>query len=115
MNKFREQAEEEKQAGTQGQWQLASPASEFLDQVKCCHDTDCMKQAVSSLKGWDWEEYKSIFRTEANARKWAFDRCKKAFERVAKDAARKLNTVQEIMVAGTDYLRRIIAPEGQGK
>ena len=24
-----------------GQWQLDSPAREYLEQVKCCHDTDC--------------------------------------------------------------------------
>ena len=35
---------------------------------------------------------------------------KEASEKVAKDEARKLSTVQEIMVRSTDYLRRIIAP-----
>ena len=39
--KFRQLADEEKQAGTQGQWQQESPAKEYLEQVKCCHDTDC--------------------------------------------------------------------------
>ena len=29
VNKFREQAEAEKQAGIQGQWQLESPAKEY--------------------------------------------------------------------------------------
>ena len=42
----------------------------------------------------------------------AFDRTKAAFE-VAKDEARKLSTVQEIMILSTDYLRRIIAPAGR--
>ena len=32
--KFRELADEEKQAGIQGQWQQESPAKEFLEQVK---------------------------------------------------------------------------------
>ena len=46
---------------------------------------------------------------------WAFDRIKEAFEKVAKDEARKLSTAQQIMIRSTDYLRRIIAPaEGQG-
>ena len=31
---FREQAAEEKQAGTQGQWQLESSAREYLEEVK---------------------------------------------------------------------------------
>ena len=35
---------------------------------------------------------------------------KEAFEKVAKDEARKLSTVQEIMIRSTDYLRHIIAP-----
>ena len=41
-----------------------------------------------------------------------FDRIKEAFEKVAKDEAMKLSTVQEIMLRNTDYLRRIIAPAG---
>ena len=60
----------------------------------------------------DWEEYKSIFRTEVKATERAFDRMKEAVEKVAKDEARKLSTVQEIMIRSTDYLRRIIAPAG---
>ena len=32
--RFREEAEEERQAGIQGQWQLESPAREYLEQVK---------------------------------------------------------------------------------
>ena len=72
MNKFREQPEEEKQAGIQGQWQLESPASDYLEQVKCCHDMDCMKQAFLVLKGGDSEEYKSIQRTDLKAREVGF-------------------------------------------
>ena len=34
VTRFRELAEEEKQAGIQGQWQLESPARENLEQVK---------------------------------------------------------------------------------
>ena len=41
---------------------------------------------------------------------WPFDRIEEAFEKVAKDEARELSTVQEIMIISTDYLRRIIAP-----
>ena len=74
--KFREDAEKERQAGIQGQWQHEAPAREYLEQVKCCNDTDCthrmMKQALLALKGRNWEEYRSIFRTEAKATEWAF-------------------------------------------
>ena len=45
-----------------------------------------------------------------NVTGWAFDRIEEAFEKVAKDEARKLSTVQEIITRNTDYLRRIIAP-----
>ena len=34
VKRFREQAEKEKQAGIQGQWQLEPPAREYLEQVK---------------------------------------------------------------------------------
>ena len=44
---------------------------------------------------------------------WAFDRNKEAFEKVTKDEARKLSTVQESMMISTDYLRRIIPPAGE--
>ena len=33
--KFRQLADEERQAGIQGQWQQESPATENLEQVKC--------------------------------------------------------------------------------
>ena len=83
----------------QGQWQHESPAKEYVEQVKCCEGTDCtprmMKQAFFALKGGDWEEYKSIFRVQAKATEWAFDRIQEAFEKVAKDEARKLSTVQK--------------------
>ena len=88
-----------KQEGIQGQWQRESQAKEYLEQVKCCKDTDCtprmMKQAFFALKRGDWEEYEGIFRVEAKATEWAFDRKHEAFEKVAKDEARKLSTVQK--------------------
>ena len=66
VKKFRERAEEEKQAGKQGQWQLESPAEEYLDQVKRSDDTCCtermMKKGFAALKSGDWEEHKGIFR-----------------------------------------------------
>ena len=52
-------------------------------------------------------------RTEEKTTEWAFDRIKEAFEQVAKDEARKLSTVQEIMIRSAEYLRRIIAPAGR--
>ena len=56
VKRFREQAEEEKQTGIQGQWQLESPARQYLEQVKCCHDTDCTDRMVQKgftvLKRW---------------------------------------------------------------
>ena len=55
---------------------------------------------------------KRTFRIDAKATEWAFDRIQEAFENVAKDEARKLSTMQEIMTISTDYLRRIIAPVG---
>ena len=49
VNKFREQAEEEKQAGIQGQWQLESPAKEYLEQVKRRDDTYCTENDEERL------------------------------------------------------------------
>ena len=87
-----------------------------MEQVKCCHDTDCtermMKNGFTALKGGDWEEYKNTFRKEVKAAEWAFDRIKEAFEQVAQDEAMKMSIVQEIMIRSADYLRRIIAPVG---
>ena len=120
VERFREEAEEERPAGgMQGQWQLESPAKECLEQVKCGNDTDCThrmkKQGFLALKSGEWEKYQSTFRNEVKVSEWAFNRMKEAFEKVAKDEARKLSTVQEIMIRSTDYLRRIIPPAvGQG-
>ena len=86
---MREQADEDKQARIQGQWQLESTAKGYLEQVKCRDDTDCMqrpmKQGFTALKGGDLEENKSIFRVEVKATEWAFDRIKEAFEQVSQD------------------------------
>ena len=91
--KSKEVARKKKQEGIQGQWQHESPAREYLEQVKCCSDTDCtpwmLKQAFFSLKGGVWEEYKGIFRVQAKAAEWAFDRIQEAFEKVAKDEGKK--------------------------
>ena len=65
-----------------------------------------MKQAFLALKG-------RLGRNKVEVTEWAFDRIKEAFERVAKDEARKLSTVQEVKIRSTDYLRRIIAPAGE--
>ena len=58
--KFRQLADESKQAGIQGQWQQESPVKEHLEQVKCCHDTDCnesvIKKDFTALKNRTWEE-----------------------------------------------------------
>ena len=55
--KFRQLADEERQAGVQGQWEQESPAREDLKQVKCCHDTDCnesmVKKDFTALKKWN--------------------------------------------------------------
>ena len=71
-----------------------------------------MKQAFFTLKGGGWDEYKSIFRVHAIATEWVFDRTQEAFEKVAKNEARKLSSVQKIMLRSTDYLRCVIAPPG---
>ena len=115
--KFRQLADEEKQARIQGQWQQESPAREYLEQVKCCHDTDCnepmMKKGFTALKNGTWEEYKETLRKKMKASEWAFDRIKEAFELVAQDEAEKMSIVQEIMIRSTEYLRRITAPVGR--
>ena len=114
--RFREEAEEERQTGIQGQRQVESPAREYLEQVKCCNDTDCThgmrKQGFFALKSGEWQEYKNTFRKEVQVSERVFDRIKEAFEKVAKDEAIKLSAVQEIMTRSADYMRRIVAPAG---
>ena len=104
--RFRQLADEEKQAGTQGQWQRESPAREYLEQVKCCHDTDCdesmMKKGFTALKNGTWEERKDIFRRKMKASEWAFDMIKEAFELVAQDETEEMSILQEIMLRSTD-------------
>ena len=72
-----------------------------------------MKQGFFALKSGEREQYKNTFRKEVKVSEWAFDRIKEAFEEVAKDEAKQLSTVQEIMIINTSYLRRIIAPAGE--
>ena len=119
VKRFRELADEEKQAGIQGQWQQKSPAREYLDQVNCCNDTDCKRtNDEERLHRLEERDVGRIFFKKKTSRKvvevseWAFDRIKEAFELVAQDEAEKMSIVQEIMLISTDYLRRIIAPVG---
>ena len=64
--KYRQLADEEKQAGIRGQWQQESSAREYLEQVKCCHDTDCnepmMKKVFTAIENGTWEECQDTFR-----------------------------------------------------
>ena len=115
--KFREDAEKEKLEGIQGQWQRESPAMAYLEQVKCCKDIDCtprmMKQAFLALKGEGTGEYTKISsESKRKPRNGLLTEQRKSSRRRKKDEARKLSTVQEIMLRSTDYLRRIIAPAG---
>ena len=116
FSKKRSRVKEDKQAGIQGQWQQESPAREYLEQMKCCHDTDCnesmMKKGFTFFKNGTWKEDKGTFRERMKASEWAFDRMKEAFDLVSQDEARMVSIVQEIMFKSTDYLRRIIAPVG---
>ena len=109
VKRFPELAEEEKQAGIQGQRQLKSPAREYLEQVRCCHDTDCnepmMKKGFAASKNAKWEENKDTFKRNMKATEWAFKRVKETFELVAQVLARKVSIVQEIMFKSTDTLR----------
>ena len=52
--RFRELGDEEKQAGMQGQWQQESPAKEYLEQVKCCHDEDYVWWVSGRKKSTKW-------------------------------------------------------------
>ena len=106
VKRFRQLADEEKQAGIQGQWQQESPAREYLEQVQCCHDTDCnepmMKKGFTAIKNGTWEEDKETFRKKMIASKWAFDRIKEAFELVVQGETENMSIVQEIMLRSTD-------------
>ena len=110
--KFRQLADEEKQARIQGQWQQESPARECLEQVKCCYDTDCnesmMKKGFTALENGTWEEYIETFEDRRMGRR----QDKEAFDLLAKDEVEQMSIVQEIMFKSTDCLRRIIAPVG---
>ena len=65
------------------------------------------------MKSGEWKTYENTFRTEVKATEWAFGRIKEAFDKVAKNEAKRPSTVQEIMIRSTDYLRCIIAPTGE--
>ena len=75
--------ERKSRKGYKGRWQQVSPADEYHEQVRCCKDTDCtprmMKQGFSALENGLWEEFQSIFKVEAKATEWAFERIREAF------------------------------------
>ena len=58
------------------------------------------------------EDFQSIFKVEAKATEWAFERVREVSEKVAKEEAEKLSIVQRIILNSTDYFRCIIAPAG---
>ena len=65
VKRFRHLADEEKLAEIQGQWQQESPDKEYLEQVKCCHDTDCnesiMKKSFTAFKNGTSEEFQETW------------------------------------------------------
>ena len=65
-----------------------------------------MNEASFALKGGDWEVQESIFRVQAKATEWVFERIQEAFEKVAKGEARKLSTVQKIISAVQNLSQR---------
>ena len=71
---------------------------------ECCNDTDCthstMKQGFHALTSGEWEEFQNTLRNEVKVSEWAFHIKKEAFDKVAKDEARKLSTVQEVRIPG---------------
>ena len=75
-----------------------------------------MKTLIFCIKCGDWEEYKSIFKVEIRPTEWAFKRIREAFEKVVKDAARRLNIAQGIMLKEYRFSCGVlISPaEGQG-
>ena len=85
-----------------------SPAKEYLERVKSCHDTDCnesmMKKGFTALKNGTWEEYKETLSLRVGLRQ---DR-----RGVRVGEAEKMSIVQGIMLRSTDYLRRVIASVG---
>ena len=94
----------------QGQWKQESPAREYLEQLKCCHGTDCnepmMKKGFTALKEWNMGRIKKPSGKKMKASGWAFDKIKEAFELVAQDETEKMSIVQEIMLRSTDFRRR---------
>ena len=72
-----------------------------------------MKHGFFALESGEWVELQNTFRNVVKVTDWACDRIKEAFEMVAKDDARKLSTVQEIMIRSAGYLRRITTPTGE--
>ena len=97
--RFRELAEEGKQARTQGSgsWNR-QPENTWSKCNAACHDTDCneplVKKGFTASKNENWEEFQDSFRRKMNATEWAFERIKEAFEL---DEARKVSIVHEIM------------------
>ena len=53
-----------------------------------------------------------MFKFEMSVTEWAVERVREAFERVASEEAESLSIVQRILLKGTDFLLRIIAPAG---
>ena len=102
-------ADEDKLAGIHGQWQQESPAREYLEQVPCCHDTDCnesmMKKGFTALKNETWEEHEETFKEKVKVSEWAGVRLG-----VAQDEAEKGSIVQEIMLESTDVKMSYLCP-----
>ena len=86
--------EEERQAGIQGQWQQESPAREFLEQVKCCYDTDC-----TSCLGCTWRMRRSRKRMHSRETcEWKSDEkdsCKKTKRKEKQPGVRTRRPLQE--------------------
>ena len=65
-----------------------------------------------ALKDGHSDEHKRTFKFEVDATEWPSKEYAKSFEKVAKNEAGSLSSVQGIMMKSTEFLRRIVAPAG---
>ena len=64
------------------QWQQESPAKEYLEQVQCCHDTDCnepMMKRLHRFEEWDMGRVYGNFEEKDENFRMGFRQVKRGF------------------------------------
>ena len=109
-------AEKDRQAGSQGDWQKETPYKEELELVRRSSGLSfsglLMRRAYYAGRSGDWESYQEEFRKDGKLSVWASIEEGECHDEVEAEDDGRSSVAQDVLRKSTDFSRRITAPNG---